>query len=245
MPRSESIRPWSANPAQAATDPQLHSLLKSPGKSTSEPPPTATTPAATRPQTPEKLADWASDHPTVAEAPEVEPPAAVDRAAEQQLWQDVERVMEKSVTGTASTESTENSPDLSSASPEMTVSEPSEPTAAAAEFTEPIPWGAPVNATPPAGSTSEEENGDDAPTISEPISSAPAFETLTADSEPPTEPKIDRPEAPAVPALEAMRAGQSSPSPLVHPLRPSQRKRKSLSAVELPNFPPLPKVPTE
>jgi len=244
MPRSESIRPWSANPAQAATDPQLHSLLKSPGTSTSEPSPTATPPAVARSQTPEKLTAWANDQATTVEAPEAESPAAIDRAAEQQLWQDVERVMEKSVTGTVSAELAGNSPDPSSVSPETTVSEPSEPTAVATEFTEPIPWGAPVKTPPPAVTTPEADNGD-TPAISEPISSEPAFETLRADSEPPTEPQIDRPEAPAVPALEAMQAGQSSPSPLVHPLRPSQRKRKSLSAVELPNFPPLPKVSTE
>lgn len=31
----------------------------------------------------------------------------------------------------------------------------------------------------------------------------------------------------------------TAPSPLVHPLRPSKKKRSSLSAVELPSFPPL------
>ncbi|NER85384.1 MAG: hypothetical protein F6K42_39010, partial [Leptolyngbya sp. SIO1D8] len=44
-----------------------------------------------------------------------------------------------------------------------------------------------------------------------------------------------------IPALDAARTSQASPSPIVHPLRPTQRKRKSLSAVELPSFPPLPK----
>ncbi|WP_204139127.1 hypothetical protein [Halomicronema sp. CCY15110] len=241
MPRSESIRPWSAHPAQAATDPQLYSLLQSPGARASDPP---TTPTTARSHPPEQLADWTSDQPAAAAAPEAEPPAAIDRAAEQQLWQDVERVMEKTVTGTAPAESAVDSTDLSSASPEVTVSAPSEPTTATTEFTEPIPWGAPVNATPPAVPTPDEENSG-APAISEPISSVPAFETLMTEPEPPTKPKIDRPATSAVPALEAMQAGQSSPSPLVHPLRPSQRKRKSLSAVELPNFPPLPKVPTE
>ncbi|RZM79005.1 hypothetical protein [Leptolyngbya iicbica] len=244
MPRSESIRPWSANPVQMATDPQLHSLLRTPAEK-------APMPSPSTPPSPSELPETAISEPILAdEAPEAVSPPLPNSSAEQQLWQDVERVIENTMTATTPLESELDSTDHSPAgSAEAPPTEATEPLSSTAEFTEPIPWGAPVSEFSPAASIPHEEASEEAseePGNHDSASSASASQTWATASGPPSAGTSDYPVAtPSVPALEAMQTSQNSPSPLVHPQRPSQRKRKSLSAVELPNFPPLPKVPTE
>ncbi|MEM6519354.1 MAG: hypothetical protein AAF722_08505 [Cyanobacteria bacterium P01_C01_bin.70] len=248
LPRSESIRPWSASEAQAPTDPQLLSLMRvQPGE--------ASTPAvapATQPF-PTNLSQLETQtSPAAAAVAEAAAPS-VPHDAEQQLWQDVERIIDQAA-ATAVTEPEVKAPTQPTAAanqPPMApvVAAPPE-VAEAAAFTEPIPWGAPikVKASESAETTAEQQSSEPAvhpepvgQGTEPPLDAAPA----TTDFEPPSEAYRPSPQVAAaanVPALEAMQTAPQSPSPLVHPLRPTQRKRKSLSAVELPNFPPLPKV---
>ena len=175
-------------------------------------------------------------------------PPVVNREAEQQLWQDVERVIENTITGTASAPSTLETDTAStetavSTETDVTVAaaSPPEPSTPTTEFTEPIPWGAPVNTTPRETSSSDKEFSESSSMRDSPQTPMP--EPINEASQ---EKFVVTPTAAnTIPALDAMQTQQQSPSPLVHPLRPPQRKRKSLSAVELPSFPPLPKVPTE
>ena len=173
----------------------------------------------------------------------------------QQLWQDVERVIENSSPAPGASIA-ENQSTLDMPEPEQ------------AQFTEPIPWGAPpvkdspkpaagvaqkVDAISSASDTSTERRRerDNSPEVSIENSSSlpPAIAEAIAeqlaktkralhDDIPPADPV---PPSTKIPALESMNVQGTSPSPIVHPLRPTQRKRKSLSAVELPSFPPLPK----
>lgn len=249
MPRSESIRPWSATSAQVSADPQLQLLMRSPA-ATPEPPVPAELPttaeAAPEAATPSfsltsSQSSEPADNDSAATESVAENRSQVENSeAEQQLWQDVERVIENTakVSAAESVEvPAETAPDRSEDTPVTAVNPAASP---AAEFTEPIPWGAPINppqsepspteATPPAAAAIAADEPQPAPPV------AP-----TADDLRPSTPTADY--ATAIPALDAMQTAPTSPSPLVHPLRPPQRKRKSLSAVELPSFPPLPKVP--
>lgn len=261
MPRSESIRPWSVNPAQIPADPQLQSLMRQ--TVAVEPSPNVEIPAQPTLLTPESPVDESeaesSTPMAAATPPAVERVAATNQEheAEQQLWQDVERVIENTVTSNTAVPTKLETDATSATAPVTAAADSNESPPPPTEFTEPIPWGTPVKVTP-------SELPDP-----EPVSSNGPPSTTTADSEtsPTSEPlhtgsqasELSRETAQAgavfaaatarpatsMPALEAMQATQNSPSPLVHPLRPQQRKRKSLSAVELPSFPPLPKVPTE
>jgi|GEM_PF-2981311 len=240
MPRSESIRPWSANPAQLPTDHQLQSLIRSqPPSPTEHPaadPGAAVPPSLSTPPSPPSTAPTppAASAPA---APEAETPPP-DSEAQQQLWQDVERVMENAAQSVAPEPvATEDEPKTHSQPAAPSPMAPPDPTTLeTAEFTEPIPWGAPIKS--------------EAPAIAPAPPPAKAPEPVAAaahPASPPPAPAVpDAPQVPAyaasIPALHATPTPQKSPSPLVHPLRPPQRKRKSLSAVELPSFPPLPKV---
>ncbi|MEM6836680.1 MAG: hypothetical protein AAF609_07470, partial [Cyanobacteria bacterium P01_C01_bin.120] len=271
LPRSGSIRPWSANEAQAPTDPQLLSLMRSQPSATDAPaaaPATqllATDTPATAPATqpfPTDLptatteASSAATVPTATEAatsPTITT-ASVSHDADQQLWQDVERIIDRA-TPTATDESAAGASSEEPAGAEQPVKsaataspEPAE----TASFTEPIPWGAPIianepepaetAAAPSSTSASRSESVfDGAESLPDANNATPA----TTDFELPSEAYRPSPQVTAathIPALEAMQTAPQSPSPLVNPLRSTQRKRKSLSAVELPNFPPLPKV---
>jgi hypothetical protein len=241
MPRSERIQPWSASNAAVPADPQLLSLMRSP----SPPPmPEAESVAAAHPADQEVAEPPSaavtepvtSTEPDVSDVPDI---TEANREAEQQLWQDVERVINNTA---ATTDSAASTPVAAA------------PTEAAMEetpFTEPIPWGAPVSkvVSEPAADMAATADAETTLPISDveqpPIPSRSPLSTETPLlNRPPSVPDAYRRSAVAVsiPALEAMNTPPSSPSPLVHPLKPSQRKRKSLAAVELPSFPPLPKV---
>lgn len=241
MPRAEQIQPWSASGTATPTDPQLLSLMRSqPSSVTLEDAAAATVDDS-----------FSSTQPvTEAAAAEVTPPSEttpnkVSSEAENQLWQDVERVIEN-----ADTTSEMNF--AASADAAKAPSQPSTQESESAQFTEPIPWGAPIQKEIPhlaeeaeetiLAKSNEKQPQSVTETARSPKSWPPseALSTVHADSRS----KAYAPSsfATSVPALDAMTAPQSSPSPVVHPLRPAQRKRKSLAAVELPSFPPLPKV---
>ncbi|NEQ43648.1 MAG: hypothetical protein F6K00_08850 [Leptolyngbya sp. SIOISBB] len=259
MPRSESIRPWAANPTQVPADPQLQSLIKQPAGA--EPLTSPETPAQ-----PSLLTTGSPAETTQAEGavsidaakatlPAVDSAAAKNSEAEQKLWQDVERVIESTVTGTtpAPTGIEANNTASTTAAPvAAAISE--EPSTPATEFTEPIPWGAPVNSTPSEASELDTAASQGSTLIPTDPDKSPTSELLNGATQENAPLRGTTQEnavfaaataspANTIPALDAMQTNHSSPSPLVHPLRPQQRKRKSLSAVELPSFPPLPKVP--
>jgi len=175
------------------------------------------------------LADAPAIEPVESAAPSPSTPElAVDGEAEQKLWQDVERVIESSASTSSSAASMSSAPTSS------------QDTQAEAQFTEPIPWGAPVQKAserPEAHPAPPPTQPDTVPTARTTPPPSTAFSAAAVS--PQTTPKA--PVTHSIPALEALSTAQSSPSPIVHPLRPPQRKRKSLSAVELPSFPPLPK----
>ena len=212
MPRSSQIRPWSSTEAGGQADHQLLSLVRSLNE------PTAITPD---PKTP----------PVAPQAASVSPELMMDGEAEKQLWQDVERVIENS---TSSAEpgvpKAIETPQANSGTDEV-------------QFTEPMPWGAPIKREPEVATSS--------PTVSPQPSDTTVETTATSEITMPTaqelvsdigQTNVSSPlPTTEIPALNTAKTSQASPSPVVHPLRPSQRKRKSLSAVELPNFPPLPK----
>ncbi|MBF2035259.1 MAG: hypothetical protein IGR92_07175 [Leptolyngbyaceae cyanobacterium T60_A2020_046] len=103
--------------------------------------------------------------------------------------------------------------------PEPAAPEPA-PVADVPGFTEPMPWGPSVRSQP-------EPEPDLVPQV--------------AESEPPVVPTPQPSVEPAkdLPIFQSLGATGASPSPIVHPLRPPKKKRTSLSAVELPSFPPL------
>ena len=251
MPRSERIQPWSAGTIPAQADPQLLSLMR--GKSTPTAEPTLPADADTRPA----ATDFSPPLPTVSEpaAASKEPAIAPTSEAEKQLWQDVERVIDHPtpVTGgdpvstveTAASGTVANSHPSPAPTPPKTV-----------QFTEPIPWGSPIQTAasepvePAAPALTPRDVAENLKAALEntsgfsPESSFPSTPAVpsSASSTPNSAAPQPSPFATTIPALDAMNTPQASPSPIVHPLRPTQRKRKSLSAVELPSFPPLPKV---
>jgi len=240
MPRSERIQPWSASGNATPTDPQLLSLMRSQPLNSN---PEADSVAVSSPLSTDDGTDAVTVSPP--EAAIVEEPVTSQgndvtqedsRAAEQKLWHDVERVIDR----TAADESSPSAPP------------PPQPAPTATQFTEPIPWGAPIQkatAELTTESDSQPADVDDAPQADKPKRAnteqrSPSEAESVPPHRPPSVPDEYRQSsfAVSVPALDAMKIPQSSPSPVVHPLKPTQRKRKSLSAVELPSFPPLPKV---
>lgn len=215
MPRSERIQPWSATEATVPADSQLLSLVQSLQSSEST--------LSSGPGEPTNN----SVNSEMASSPAE---LSIDSDAERQLWQDVERVIENSTSGaTAPTISRmgETTSPVAHASDEV-------------QFTEPMPWGTPVakeqpvdDAASSSTSTTASVSHDHGPSSFLDATDVPGLKSPPVDQPSTTSAKI--------PALDAMMATQTSPSPVVHPLRPRQQKRKSLSAVELPSFPPLPK----
>lgn len=197
MPKAQQIQPWSVDEAGATrSNPSLDTLLrnlKSVGQGPSVPAPAAAPPS---------------------------PAADLDPEAENQLWQDLERVIETS----------SPKPAAPLASPPQT----------AAAFTEPSPWGMPLPA-PAAPSSPPEPAPLAAELAPEPLPER-APEVLPEATPVPV--RSQRPAAP-MPAFELpptltgnglAEATATSPSPVVYPLRP-QKKLKSIAAVQLPSFP--------
>lgn len=156
--------------------------------------------------------------------------------ADVHLWQDLERVIDHA---TAAPDGEEDAIEVAAPSEDQGQRLVPEPEAT---FTEPSPWGPPQprHPSPEAPATS---HGEETPFPS----TVPTDPVPTWSSPTPTEASFpDDASAPQSASSELpvfKMAGQQGPSPLVHPLRPQKKKRTSLSAVELPSFPPLPKAP--
>ncbi|WP_008311798.1 hypothetical protein [Leptolyngbya sp. PCC 6406] len=218
MPRADRIQPWSSQEGDStgpALDPQLMALLRQPASHFSE------AQAPVRP----------------APAPA---PAATTGEADTRLWQDLERVIDHSVSPrTAPT-------------PAPPPSVPEQAAPEQATFTEPSPWGPPQPRPTPTWNA-DLDSVEDAETAFEvaPNAVAPPWQAMEMPSPRPANPapQTDAIDVQArlhfspgeLPLMGQTHAQGGAPSPLVHPLRPAKKKRTSLSAVELPSFPPLPR----
>lgn len=173
-------------------------------------------------------------------------PAKPDPEAENQLWQDLERVMEEPEAIAQQTAASQTPFEQTSlaASLESDASE-------TATFTEPSPWGAPLEAAAPEAMTEEPpqavliQSPDHSGENRHPAASA-SVEPVPVTAQPPLQPEpttMDQlsswpgKDAGLPPSLGKSQG--ASPSPLVHPLRP-QKKLKSIAAVQLPSFPRRP-----
>jgi hypothetical protein len=111
---------------------------------------------------------------------------------------------------------------------------------ATALFTEPSPWGQPLPPVPPAPVT-EVVTPSEPMSVPMPVAVANSGHSMAApvasSGNPMTAPELETPPVPASPTLPAYlgASDKATPSPLVYPLR-SQKKIKSLGAVELPSF---------
>ncbi|MEM0981143.1 MAG: hypothetical protein AAGH78_12825 [Cyanobacteria bacterium P01_H01_bin.58] len=221
MPRADRIQPWSSQDSTPQADSQLLSLVRSLKE-------------------PEFPTGDTTSTPANAAMAEPQPQLTVDQDAEQKLWQDVERVIENSTPVTVAPSQAE------SASLHAT------PTESDAQFTEPMPWG-PVQKTSPV---TEPVNESESPKADATVPQHPTLEATTLsqladiiDVSHIVEKQSETAQSPLkleMPPLINQKVTnevppQTSPSPVVHPHRSPQKKRKSLSAVELPSFPPLPK----
>ncbi|MDB9528743.1 hypothetical protein PN498_22315 [Oscillatoria sp. CS-180] len=237
MPRSQRIQPWSANEGAAQADPQLLSLVRS------HPEPVISSEAVTDSDALQLDSPQTGDSEPIVtlipKSPQSEDAKAINhnREAEDQLWQDVERVVDNAASSSSSPPSTASS------------TTDSETPAQTAAFTEPIPWGTPVQKEIPMRpeETVAVEPQGEAVAKQQPSSRETDFTEPPRQDSDNARPTADKPFQPSsfpasIPALEGMGTTQNSPSPIVHPLKPKRRKRQSLSAVELPSFPPLPKV---
>jgi hypothetical protein len=210
IPRSQQIQPWSAGDQAHPQDLSLTDLLR--GLKVAGHGPSRSTPVA-NPQPP---------------APSVE--KASDPEAEAILWQDLERVTEPQPW-----QPVPNQPSSPVAPPPAPAF--SEPAADQPTFTEPSPWGAPIQR-----STADEIAAPEGFTTLPPESSSAPGEAAASPGAPPPGPLVaDMPRSRRQPQTlpdylpQAVTPGNPAPAPLVYPLR-AQKKRKSLSAVELPSF---------
>ncbi|MDA0268663.1 MAG: hypothetical protein O3A14_17310 [Cyanobacteria bacterium] len=217
MPRADRIQPWSSIEADPFPDPQLAALLRARTAQNN----TAQNNVASSP------------------TPDVDP----TNAADVQLWQDLERVVEQAPTAP-----------LASPVEPMPASEPTAQVTSQVGFTEPMPWGPPqpkaieqpeqslvsdVEATPPEPAALA-ETFQPAPAMPEVTTWLPSKASTTAPATIDMQPHSPKPVTPDIPLLKMPMTQGASPSPIVHPLRPQKKKLKSLSAVDLPSFPRAP-----
>jgi hypothetical protein len=194
MPRAQQIKPWSTDPDIAPPDPGLDALIRGLRQDSPIGTPPPQSPAVPQPPQPE---------------PEVE----------NQLWQDLERVIDTS----AAAHTAAPAAPSPTADPAPSI----EPVAVppAAQFTEPSPWGAPLPAA-----------------AAEPVEAAPTEPPAQTSTEPTAPPRpIQQPVAASYPLSGSISPNlstpsEATPSPVVYPQRPPS-KRKSLAAIDLPNFP--------
>lgn len=232
MPKSQHIQPWSSEEQGQQQDVNLSDLLrglKSSGHG---------------PSIPESVATSVQSSP--ASAPALE--KAADPEAEALLWQDLERVTESQASPSLSPEP---DPDPWHTPPQTlpqlnSVVEPKIPASAAAipdapVFTEPSPWGEPLQ-TPKAEATTDSPEAIQESVVAN--SGAGAFSHETPEEKPqpvvpPQRPAQTDPTAVQLQGYlqETTTRATTSPAPVVYPLR-APKKRKSLAAVELPNFGP-------
>lgn len=222
MPRSQQIQPWSSINGNSHDNLSLNDLLR--GLKAAGQGPSAPKAATSQPAAPLPPSQKASD-------PE----------AEALLWQDLERVTEPQPSNPP-TPSLEQEPDpwQPSASESTRISfSQSDPSGEELAFTEPSPWGAPLNSQPPEPVAPEPvappmNHTDSVPPMPavNPIEQGEEAEPYSPPPKPgePAQPTDALPEC-----LQGAAQSPGSPAPLVYPLR-SQKKRKSLSAVELPSF---------
>jgi len=231
MPKSQQIQPWSSSHPDQTQEFSLNGLLQD----IKHPPPVASSENFSAPQ------------------PGPFPPGAersTDPEAEGQLWRDLERVTEPQSTGSASDPTAPAPEELAKpAAPEPDPWYSSDSTDAAKPssdsgpslknetpiFTEPSPWGAPLS--PPVEEGSSPLEGGSTLENSSVPQAVGSLEAATQPQHPvasQTQPSSQRVALPSY--LQGASGGDTaSPAPLVYPLR-SQKKRKSLAAVELPSF---------
>ena len=225
MPKAQQIQPWAASDTAPVKGGQsLEALLQS---------------LKAQGQGPGGVAVAGTPLPTQETAPE-----KPDSEAESQLWQDLERVMEEpeAISPPAASSQTPFE------QPSLRISTESE-AAETATFTEPSPWGAPLEVAAPETMASEspQEILTESPFPSEaniyqeaPISADPVPAVPQPHSEPTTMDQLSSWPGKAAGLPPSLGKSQgTSPSPLVHPLRP-QKKLKSIAAVQLPSFPRRP-----
>ena len=235
MPKTQQIQPWTSQDSTQPRDLNLNDLLR--GLKTTDQ--VSAPPAANYGSTP-------------APPPPLE--KAADPEAEALLWKDLARV----------TDSQPAPPPPAATAPEADPWQPSEPSGGAppaspvptvppsdgAEeltFTEPSPWGMPLpDPTPPATADELPSSSPESAALMPQSPAQPdpgaAYPPEADNPEVPNRDGATHPPAAAAPdvALPGYLRGLpqsngASPAPLVYPLR-SQKKRKSLSAVELPSF---------
>ncbi|MBE9159655.1 hypothetical protein IQ265_22875 [Nodosilinea sp. LEGE 06152] len=226
MPRSQQIQPWSAGPGASTSNPSLTHLLRGLRGTGPSPAPQPDVPAPQRdlPKSPAPLIDIAEPlAPVVAQSvshPEPGPEPAPEVAAA----------------------SVATDPWLEPAS----LPESATPTVVTPSlFTEPSPWGEPI-ASVAQPAAAQPEPADPVPVFERPpvadpvVAAAPAAPApvMVTPAATPLAASVAAPVAtasgPSLPAYLSS-SGKASPSPLVYPLR-SQKKIKTIAAVELPSF---------
>ncbi len=256
MPRSERIQPWSAQALTSPTDQHLLSLVRSNTALGDE-------------QLPSDWLTTTGNIPTTAEAPEAmpipEPTTTAPLPSDSlgtviaSLHHDVTSSQETAdvVSETETSQTMDDSDGMATHS--KPIAEQADEDNSSVQFTEPIPWGAPIT-KPMETSSPAMPQVATIPTVEplptpQPVETPPTaqrdrqsanLDSVSPNHRPPQVPEAYRytDTSSRVPALNVMQMPYSSPSPIVHPLRPATARRQSLSAVELPSFPPLPKVLT-
>ncbi|MEM9162083.1 MAG: hypothetical protein AAGC54_03315 [Cyanobacteria bacterium P01_F01_bin.4] len=229
MPKAQHIQPWvSESGDYQKLDPQLESLIRGS-------------------QSVNKADEEAAVQPIggfdISTQP-MQSAAGGDPAAEAQLWHDLARMIENP-TGTLN----DADEDFEGADDDLPLTEAAFVENASLQFTEPSPWETPLASEVPTSNVHVPEPRAEiapeaAPEIAPEAAPEIAPETL---SEMPSRPEVSvevlADASSYVPAM-TFPEGEAAPSPVVSPLR-SQKRIKSLAAVELPNFPkpqPRPKV---
>ncbi|MEO1402962.1 MAG: hypothetical protein AAFV72_17180 [Cyanobacteria bacterium J06635_1] len=212
MPKAQHIQPWvSESGDYQKLDPQLEALIRGS-------------------QSVSKLDDEATVQPVGGFDISTQPmradsdsasQSASDPAAEAQLWHDLARMIE---TPTGSPlEDTDD--DFEGADDDLPLTEAAFTEPPSLQFTEPSPWETPLPSEVPTSNIHVPEPSQE---------TAPNPETETPHA-PEVSVEVLSDASSYVPAM-AFPDGESAPAPVVRPLR-SQKRIKSLAAVELPNFP--------
>ena len=273
MPKTQRIQPWSVDATPSQPDQALTALIE--GMRGKLHPP-ATTPQPVSPSLIEAPAPSDSNPESpVPSQPLATTKPTVDPEAETLFWKDLERVIDATDDQVSSTHSESRRTEVAAhqSEPPTQTESPANPASPAdpdsllvetpmpqtaqfnsnpsdsPQFTEPSPWGGPLNSPSNAQRQPEPaEQDSDAqpqPLVSQPVTEPDPTPTqshlldwkqeveavLRARAQTSTTPQQD-----GLPPVLAPQSNTASPSPIVHPLRP-QKKLKSLAAVQLPNFP--------
>jgi hypothetical protein len=192
MPKTPNIQPWASAGLSEKLDPQLESMIRNVKPNESPP-----------------LSSHSFSRPHAGQTSAPAKPS--DPEAEDQLWQDLARVIEAPV-----------------APPETCNALADDPSTSAQAITfEPSPWGAPL---PDTRRQEVAQTG-----ITPEPQTVMRSENISVGGESPREIAIRVAQEAYVPAMTVQ---EGAPSPRVAPLKP-QKKIKSLAAVDLPSFPKL------